>query len=80
MARGGDPLRQKGGIILGRLPTPGSDDLEQTLLTTLPSPRWYQMPIPVELPETAASADSQRRYTSLLRWDLPSIQGALLQW
>ena len=28
VARGGDPLRQKDGIILGRLPTPGSDDLE----------------------------------------------------
>ena len=28
LARGGDPLRQKDGIILGRLPTPGSDDLE----------------------------------------------------
>ena len=28
VAQGGDPLRQKDGIILGRLPTPGSDDLE----------------------------------------------------
>ena len=29
-----DPLCQEDSVILGRLPTPGSDDLEQTLLTT----------------------------------------------
>ena len=28
---------KRGGIISGRLPTPGSDDLDQTLLTTLPN-------------------------------------------
>ena len=37
VARGGHPVFQKDGIILGRLPTPGSDDLEQTLLTTPPN-------------------------------------------
>ena len=34
MARDSDPLCQEDSVILGRLPTPGSDDLEQTLLTT----------------------------------------------
>ena len=37
VARSGDPLCQESGFIPGHLPTPGSDDLEQTLLTTPPS-------------------------------------------
>ena len=36
---GSDPLCQENGVILGHLPTPGSDGLEQTLLTTPPSSR-----------------------------------------
>ena len=36
VARSGDPLCQESGVIPGHLPTPGSDDLEQTLLTTPP--------------------------------------------
>ena len=34
VARDSDPLCQEDSLIPGRLPTPGSDDLEQTLLTT----------------------------------------------
>ena len=34
VARDSDPLCQEDSVIPGRLPTPGSDDLEQTLLTT----------------------------------------------
>ena len=37
VARGGDPLCQENGVLFGHLPTPGSDGLEQTLLTTPPS-------------------------------------------
>ena len=37
VARDSDPLCQESDIIPGRLPAPGSHDLEQTLLTTPPS-------------------------------------------
>ena len=36
VARGGNPVCQKDGVILGGLPTPRSHGLEQTLLTTPP--------------------------------------------
>ena len=34
VARRGDPLCQESGVVPGHLPATGSDDLEQTLLTT----------------------------------------------